>query len=113
MENIDNTKKAVEIVLKSIYEISPSDDEVETQLIIDHERGHYLLYSVGWENTHWVYGSFVHIDVRPDGKVWLQHDGTDLRVAEMMAEAGIPKKSIVIGFQPPHARMFMPEYAAG
>jgi hypothetical protein len=111
MEKVKKYKEAVKNVIKDIYSISPSDEYVETQMIIDDERGHYLLFSVGWENSNWVYGSFVHVDVKEDGKVWLQHDGTNLKVAEELSNAGIPKKDIVIGFQPPHARKFMPEFA--
>lgn len=54
---------------------------------------------------------FVHIDVTKEGKVWIQHDGTDLRITDQLAERGIPKKQIVIGFKPPQARALMEEYA--
>ena len=111
MDKISKYKNIIKSILQDIYKISPSDEYVETQLIMDDERGHYLLYSVGWENLHFVYGSFVHIDVKDNGRVWLQHDGTNLKVAEELAKAGIPKKDIVIGFQPPHARKYMEEYA--
>lgn len=42
----------------------------------------------------------IHIDIR-NGKVWLQHDGTDARIAEQLIEAGILKHNIVLGFQEP------------
>ena len=45
------------------------------------------------------------------GRVWLQHDGTDLRIAERLVENGISKSDIVIGFQPPHVREDMLDYA--
>jgi XisI protein len=50
-------------------------------------------------------------NIKPSGKVWLQHDGTSLRIAEELHERGIPKSDIVIGFQPPYVRPFMEEYA--
>lgn len=111
MDKIAKYKVIVRGLMQEIAAISPSDEQVETQLIMDDERGHYLLYSVGWEAKNWVYGSFVHLDVKDTGKVWLQHDGTDLKVAEELARKGIPKKDIVIGFQPPHARAVMGEFA--
>ncbi len=99
-------------VVEYIASISPSDEKVETQLIMDEVRGHYLLFSVGWEtDTYREYAPFVHIDVKSDGKVWLQHDGTDLRIALMLAEQGIPKNQIVLGYRAPYRRDELPEFA--
>lgn len=111
MDKIEKYKKIVRELMQEIANIAPSDEEVETQLIMDDERRHYLLYSVGWEGKNWIYGSFVHLDIKDTGKVWLQHDGTDLKIAEELAEKGIPKHDIVIGFQPPYARKLMEEFA--
>ena len=111
MDKVKKHKAIVRKVVEYIASISPSDEHVETQLIADDEHGHYLLYSVGWENMYREYGAFVHIDVKPDGKVWLQHDGTDLRVALMLVEEGISKKDIVLAFHAPHRRELMPEFA--
>lgn len=111
MDNITKYKEIVRELVEYISAISPSTSDVETQKIIDDENGHYLLFSVGWENSHWIYATFVHIDVKPNGRVWLQNDGTDLRIADMMVENGIPRNNIVIGFQAPHARRLMEEYA--
>jgi hypothetical protein len=36
-----------------------------------------------------------------DGKVWLQHDGTDLVIAEKLLAAGVEKMDIVLGFHAP------------
>lgn len=111
MDKVKKYKAAARKVAEYIASISPSDENVETQLITDDEHGHYLLYSVGWEKTYREYGAFVHMDVKPDGKVWLQHDGTDLRVALLLVEEGVPKKDIVLAFQAPHRRELLPEFA--
>jgi hypothetical protein len=84
---------------------------VEIQKITDDTNGHYLLYSVGWQGSDWVYGSFVHIDVRDNGRIWLQHDGTDLNIADELVARGIPKSNIVVGFQPPYVRPLMDGFA--
>ena len=47
-----------------------------------------------------------------NGRVWLQHDGTDWIIADRLVERGIPAHDIVIGFQPPQARPLMAEFAA-
>ena len=113
MDKIAKYKKIVRDLMEYIASISPSDEKVETQLIMDAERNHYLLYSVGWEETNYrEYSPFVHIDIKPDGKVWLQHDGTDWIIADWLVERGIFSQDIVIGFQPPQARLLMPDFAA-
>lgn len=45
----------------------------------------------------------LHLDII-DGKVWIQHDGTEEGVASELTAAGIPKESIVLGFRHPRVR---------
>jgi XisI protein len=112
MDKIAIYKNTVQKVVEYIASISPSDENVETQLIMDDIRGHYLLYSVGWENDDYrEYSAFVHIDIKPTGKVWIQHDGTDLKIALLLAEEGIPKNDIVLGFRAPFRRKQIAEFA--
>ena len=80
------------------------DDEVKTQIILDDERGHYLLYFNGWRGSKRTYGCYLHLDVDENGKVWVQHDGTDLRIADQLVERGIPPEQIVLGFHSPLRR---------
>lgn len=111
MDKVKKYKEIVRELVEYVASISPSSQDVETQKIIDDANGHYLLYSVGWENMRWIYACFLHVDVKPNGRVWIQHDGTDLRMADRLAEKGVPKSDMVIGFQAPHARKLMEEFA--
>ena len=112
MDSVAKHRDIIRELMQYIASIVPSDDNVETQLIMDDERGHYLLYSVGWENEDYrECSSFAHIDLKPDGKVWIQHDGTDLKIALLLAEKGISKSDIVLGFRAPYRRKLMPEFA--
>ncbi|MDX2247272.1 MAG: XisI protein [Bacteroidia bacterium] len=111
MDQVTTYKKIVRELVEYVYSLCPHSDEVEVQKITDDANGHYLLYSVGWQGMDWVYGSFVHLDVRENGRVWLQHDGTDLNIADELARRGIPKNNIVVGFQPPHLRPLMEDFA--
>jgi hypothetical protein len=111
MDKVKKYGKIIQKVLEEVHAMSPSEEGVDNQIIMDEKRGHYLLYIVGWEKKRWQYGSYVHIDLKPDGKVWLQHDGTSLRIAEELHGRGIPKKDMVIGFQDPPTRALMEGYA--
>lgn len=94
----DNTYRAiVKRVLQEVADITPSEGDIRTELVCDEALGHYQLGQVGWEGKRRVDDVFLHIDV-VDGKVWLQHDGTDLRIAEALVRAGIPKEHIVLAF---------------
>lgn len=77
--------------------------DIEVRTIIDVEQGLYQVQHIGWQNKRRVHGTSVHIDLIGD-KVWVQHDGTRDGVANELAEAGIPKKDIVLGFRPLHIR---------
>jgi len=101
-------------ILKSLleqYAKMASDDEVETQLVIDPERDHYQLVQVGWQNNRRIYGCILHLDIKGD-KVWIQHNGTEIEIGDELVAAGIPKKKIVVGFHSPFKRS-LTEFAVG
>ena len=111
MDRLTHHKAIVRRIVEDIARITPSEEQSETQLIIDDERGHYLLFSVGWGHNRREYVPFVHLDIRPDAKVHIQHDGTDLKIAERLVEEGIEKHHIVLAFQSPNRRKFIPDFA--
>lgn len=100
--------KSKKIIVRQLVEKLAQVDETEpsdaTIKVLDEVGGHYLLFNNTWKDGRRYYGCFLHIDIYPDGKIWLQHDGTDLNVAEQLLEAGIAKEEIVLGFQPPSVR---------
>ncbi|GAB3497832.1 hypothetical protein GCM10027341_18530 [Spirosoma knui] len=111
MDRLTQHKALVRRLVEEIANMTPSSAHSETQVIIDEERGHYLLFSVGWGQNRREYVPFVHLDVRPDAKVHIQHDGTDLKIAERLVEEGVLKSDIVLAFQSPNRRALIPEYA--
>jgi hypothetical protein len=111
MDKVKKHNTIVSEIVKEIAEMTPSDQNSETQLIMDELRGHYVLFSIGWQDIIREYLPFVHIDVKSDGKVWIQHDGTDLKIALWLVEKGIAKNDIVLAFQSVNRRKLMPEFA--
>lgn len=110
MDRVKHYKAIVKKYIQEIAALAPSDEFSETQTILDEERGHYILIDIGWQGKRRTYLPFLHIDVKGDGKVWIQHDGTDLIVAEQLAKNGIPKSDIVLGFHSPSIRPLIEEY---
>ena len=85
--------------------------EVESQTLFDTEHDHYQLVRVGWEDNQRVYGCVFHLDIK-DSKIWIQWNSSDIDIGEELVALGVPKRDIVIGFQPKHLRQYS-EYAVG
>ena len=81
--------------------------EVENEVVADKERNHFQLASVGWENDNkFFFDVIFHFDIKPDGKIWIQVNNTDVDIAAELVERGVEKSDIVIGFQPPRYRPY-------
>ncbi|NKB17489.1 MAG: XisI protein [Pseudanabaena sp. CRU_2_10] len=111
MEKLAEYRQKVRSLLREIAEYGSSDRDVESQLIFDVERDRYQLVHVGWRNKRRIYGCVIHIDIK-DGKVWIQHNGTEFDIAVQLVKLGIQNQDVVIGFHSPFMRKFT-EYAIG
>ncbi|WP_225977609.1 XisI protein [Nostoc sp. CENA543] len=81
------------------------DESIQAQTIFDTERDHYQLVYVGWHNSKRIYGTVLHLDII-DSKIWIQQDGTEVGIANKLVELGVPKRDIVLGFDPPKFRHY-------
>ena len=77
------------------------EDPIQAHVVEDWEKGHFLAFVDGYQGQRRTYGMFLHVDVMPNGKVYIRHDGTEVVIAERLAERGIPKSDIILMFQPP------------
>ncbi|MGK7887816.1 MAG: XisI protein [Leptolyngbyaceae cyanobacterium] len=105
---MDQLKQYREIIQQflSEYVATPiSNGEIESYTVFDQEQDHYQAMNVGWDGTRRVYGCVIHLDIK-DGKVWLQQNTTELRVAHELVSRGIAKGDIVLGFQLPELRQY-------
>ena len=107
--NVEQYRNYIQNLLKEYSQIGSSNDEVESQIIFDTERDHYQLVHVGWRNKRRIYGCVLHLDIK-NGKIWIQHNGTERDIAEELVALGVLKSDIVIGFHSPFTRQFT-EYA--
>ncbi len=105
---MDTLERYRQILSELTYEYAkykPSHGQIETEAIIDTEKDHYEVIHVGWDGQCRVHGCVVHIDII-QGKIWIQHDGTNRPVAEELVEAGVPPEDIILGFHPPQVRQY-------
>jgi len=84
--------------------------DVETILIADEQRGHYLWLKLGWEDGKRVKYIIVYVRLR-DGKFWIEEDWTEDGIATELVRAGVPREDIVLAFHDPETRKHT-EFAA-
>ena len=68
-------------------------------------RDHFQVMDVGWDGYRRVHGCVLHLDIK-EGKVWVQHNATEMRVAHELVAMGVAREDIVLGFQAPYAQEF-------
>ena len=81
-----------------------SQTSIEAKLVFDYERHSFQVLNVGWRNREYFFYVVFHLDIQ-NNKVWLNENRTDILMAQMLVEQGIPKSDIVLGLQPPETRV--------
>ncbi|MEM9538776.1 MAG: XisI protein [Cyanobacteria bacterium P01_E01_bin.42] len=96
---ITRYREAIAKVFQDYADYLGNDEYSEIELVFDRDRDRYLFVETGWQNGSRIYGTLLHIDII-DGKLWIQHDGTEDGIANELVAAGIPKNCIVLAFYP-------------
>ena len=107
MDRVDHYCEAVRSALLTIAADVPPQEGIRTEVVADDRSGHYELLSVGWVGPRRIHGTLVHCDV-VDGKVRVEHDGTDAGLVEMLVAAGVPCHDIILAFHQPELREYTP-----
>lgn len=115
---MEDLVKMSEILENYILEVAedffPSpkrEPQMVSEVIIDPVRRRFLLMHIGWLKEKRVYGCLLHLSIN-DGKVWVEHNGTELMVGDDLERRGIPKSQMVFGFHPPNLRQYT-DFAVG
>jgi hypothetical protein len=105
METLKKYRDYVHQVLEKYSQYSSHRDDIETQVITDEKHDHYQLVHVGWSNNRRTYGCVLHIDIK-NNQIWIQHDGTEIGMANELVALGVPKEDIVLAFHAPYKRPY-------
>jgi hypothetical protein len=103
VDELDTYRRIIEDLLRNYARYRPARGDIQIEVIIDRTQDHYELMYAGWNGPYRIHGSVLHLDIR-DGKVWIQHDGTEEGVADQLVSAGIPRDRIVLAFKPADIR---------
>ncbi|MBK9335491.1 MAG: XisI protein [Lewinellaceae bacterium] len=92
-------ENAILAFLNDYAKIKPSEwTQVQNQVIVDRENGHYQLVRVGWHNGQHIHYAVFHFDLIGD-KVYIQENRTDLPIVDELVELGITREDILLAFQ--------------
>jgi hypothetical protein len=105
MATLEKYRQLVQELLEDYSNVDFNKPALETELIVDTQRDRYQVVHVGWSNKRRVYGCVLHLDIK-DGKIWIQHDGTEGGIANELIERGVPKHDSVLGVHSPFKRQF-------
>lgn len=105
MATLEVLRSGIQAVLQDYARQSAASDDMDVQTIFDPEHDHYQVVNVGWRKDRRIYGTVLHIDIK-EGKAWIQHNATEMDVAEELVKRGLSKEDIVIGFHAPYKRRF-------
>lgn len=105
MDKLDQYRQCIQTLLKEYAATLIANGTIESQTVFDEMHDHYQIMNVGWDGDRRVHGCVLHLDIK-DGKIWVQHNATELQIAQELAALGISKQNIVLGFQAPYMREF-------
>ncbi len=83
----------------------PPNPDIETFLIVDEAKAHYIWMNLGWQNGERITGITVYVRIR-DGKFWIEEDWTENGIASDLMLAGVPREDIVLAFHEPKIRQY-------
>lgn len=110
--NIESYRTLIKKLLnkQAILENSPPENEVDTHLIFDEERDHYMLFRTGWWEDKRIRAAALYVRLY-HGKIWIEEDWTEEGLATDLLAGGVPREHIVLSFHHPSVR-FLTEFAA-
>lgn len=97
MDIITKYKKILRAEMEYQASIPFSNANLKIHLVINKEETEFVLLKLGWVNKIFKHGLLFHFEIKGE-KVWLYKNHTDIDIGTRLAEKGIPKSDIVLGF---------------
>lgn len=105
-KKIEKYQNAIIEILRAEARDFSLQPELQDHIITDKAHNHYQLLRIGWVDDDRILQILIHIDIKSDGKVWIQENLTALAVDDELLKRGIPASDIVLGMHPPSYRQF-------
>jgi len=112
MDKLDLYRQLIQESLLERATLRSPNDPIKSETVFDREGDRYQLVNLGWKDgSTRIYGCALHLDII-EGKIWVQHDGTEDAIADQLVAKGVPKQDIVLAYHAPHVRQYT-EFAVG
>jgi hypothetical protein len=105
MEKVARFRPILVEIIEQEAQHRPGSSNVEVCQIYDDQHQHYQLLYIGWQGDTRVFAPVIHLRIH-NGKIWVEHDGTEDGVTEKLLAAGIPRDEIVLAFYSPQKRSY-------
>lgn len=105
MDKIECYRNIIQSLLTDYAAIPIANGSIDCYTVFDTKQNHYQVMNVGWDGHRRVYGCVLHLDIQ-GGKIWVQQNMTEMRIAQKIVELGVEKDDIVLGFQAPELRQY-------
>lgn len=105
MDSLDNYRQIIKSLLSDYAAIPIANGKIDCYTVFDTQKDHYQVMNVGWDGYRRVYGCVLHLDIKK-GKIWIEQNMTEMKIAQELINQGIPKEDIVLGFQSPEIRQY-------
>jgi hypothetical protein len=105
MDSIESYRNIIKSLLTEHASIPIANGVIDSYTVFDTEQDHYQVMNVGWDGYRRVYGCVLHLDIK-NGKIWIEQNMTEMRIAQELVDRGVAKENIVLGFQAPELRQY-------
>lgn len=105
MDTLESYRQIIQSVLTDYAVIPIANGQIDCYTVFDPKQDHYMVMNVGWDGHRRVYGCVLHLDIK-EGKIWIEQNMTEMRVAQELVDRGVPKDDIILGFQAPQMREY-------
>ncbi|HZS87739.1 MAG TPA: XisI protein [Chloroflexota bacterium] len=105
MEKLARYRTIITSIIEQEARYRPKNAEIEVCQICDTQHDQYQLLYLGWEQDRRVFAPIIHLRIH-NNKIWIEQDGTEEGVANLLVKAGIPRDDIVLAFHSPRKRQF-------
>ncbi len=107
MDKLIEYPNLIQRILTDYVELSRrhSSSDIETFLIVDEAKAHYIWMNLGWQKGDRITAMTVYVRIRED-KFWIEEDWTEDGIANDLVRSGVPKEDIVLAFHEPKMRQY-------
>jgi XisI protein len=105
MDTLESNRHIIQSLLTTYAAIPIANGQIDCYTVFDTKQDHYMVMNVGWDGHRRVYGCVLHLDIK-QGKISIEQNMTEMRVAQELVERGVLKDDIVLGFQSPEMQEY-------